>query len=287
MAPWNFAGSAGADTFVAVWTWPSRRSRQAWPVDYEPPAEVDAVAPSRSRGRQTPCGTYASLRWPASDASFAGFESFEWDVTPELDTSQGYFWAHQFALRGSGRPQSGGYVGLQANGAYAPGPPAKVAIFSIWNALDAEGPGVAQPFGGEGTGYQTLIRWAWVAGRRYHLRVGALVPGEDGAPWWVGTVRDAATDTEVEIGRIRVPADWGKLDAWSIAWTELFAPPISRCADMECASSVWEHFTANRGTVRPTSVALHFSTDTRCTNSRIATLADGAIRQQMGLPAPE
>jgi len=242
--------------------------------------------PSASWGRPTPCGTYTYLGWPVPDGPFAGFDSFEWDLTPELDTSQGYFWAHQFALRGSGHPQSGGYVGLQANGLYPPGRPAKVAIFSIWNALDAQGSGIAKRFGGEGTGYQTLIRFPWIAGRRYNLRISALSTGQEGNQWWVGTVRDTATDSEVEIGRIRVPDTWHKLDAWSIAWTELFSPPIHRCADMECASSLWANFTANRRTLRPTSTESSFSTHTRCTNSRIATLADGTIRQQMGLPAP-
>lgn len=260
--------------------------RQEWPTGYRPPHEVEVVHPSASWGRRTPCGTYTYLRWPAPDGPFAGLDSFEWDLTPELDTSQGYFWAHQFALRGSGHPQSGGYVGLQANGSYPPGRPTKVAIFSIWNALDAQGTGIAQRFGGEGTGYQTLIPLAWIAGRRYHLRITALSTDQEGNHWWVGTVRDTATDSEVEIGRIRVPDTWNRLDAWSIAWTELFSPPIRRCADMECASSLWANFTANRGTLRPSSIDSRFSTPTRCINSRIATLAGGTIRQQMGLPAP-
>ena len=162
----------------------------------------------------------------------------------------------------------------------------KVAIFSIWNALDARGSGIAQPFGGEGTGYQTLIRWDWVAGRPYQLRIDT--PGTDpsGDRWWVATVRDTATDDEAEIGRILVPAAWNKLDTGSVAWTELFFPPIRRCADMECASSLWANFTAERGTVRPTAIDSSFGEPAGCGNSRIATLDGGVVRQQMGLPAP-
>jgi hypothetical protein len=241
--------------------------------------------PTASRGRPAPCGTYTYLTWPAPDAS-AGFDSFEWDVTPELDTDQGYFWAHQFALRGSDPPGTGGYAGLQANGAY-PGGPTKVAIFSIWNALDARGAGVAQPFGGEGVGYQTLVRYPWTAGRRCHLRVYALGSAPDDGRWWAGSVRDAEGGDEVEIGRIRVPDHWGRLDAWSIAWTELFWPPIRDCRQMECASSIWGGFTAGAGAIRPRSVEPRFGAGTPCANSRIATLADGGFRQQMGLPAPE
>jgi hypothetical protein len=247
---------------------------------------VQVMEASVSSGSPSPCGTYTYLQWPAPNGGFDGFDSFEWELTPELDTSQGYFWAHQFALRDSGAPPSGGYVGLQANGSYPPGRATKVAIFSIWNALDALGPGIAQRFGGEGTGYQTLIRWAWVAGRRYQLRVGTRGTDRQGDRWWVATVRDAATGSEAEIGRILVPETWNKLDTWSVAWTELFFPPIRRCADMECASSLWANFTADRETLRPTSIASRFSEPARCANSRITTLEGGVIRQQMGLPAP-
>jgi hypothetical protein len=247
---------------------------------------VQVTEPSVASGPPSPCGTYTHLRWPAPDGAFEGFDSFEWELTPELDTSQGYFWAHQFALRTSGDPPSGGYVGLQANGSYPPGRPSKVAIFSIWNALDARGPGIAQPFGGEGDGYQTLIRWEWVAGRRYQLRVGTLGADRRGDHWWVATVRDTATDADAEIGRILVPGTWNKLDTGSVAWTELFFPPIRDCADMECASSLWADFTADRETVRPTSIDSCFGQPAHCANSRISTLEGGVVRQQMGLPAP-
>jgi Domain of unknown function (DUF3472) len=251
-----------------------------------PPADAQVMEPSVSSGPPAPCGTYTHLRWPAPQGAFDGFDSFEWELTPELDTTQGYFWAHQFALRDSGNPPSGGYVGLQANGSYPPGRPTKVAIFSIWNALDARGSGIAQPFGGEGTGYQTLIPWAWVAGRRYQLRINTLGTDPRGDRWWAATVRDTATDDEAEIGRILVPEMWNKLDTGSVVWTELFFPPIRRCADMECASSRWANFTADRETVRPTAMDSSFGEPASCGNSRIATLDGGVVRQQMGLPAP-
>jgi hypothetical protein len=263
-----------------------RATRQTWPTGYAPPADAQVMEPSVSSGQQAPCGTYTHLRWAAPHRAFDGFDSFEWELTPELDTSQGYFWAHQFALRDSGDPPSGGYVGLQANGSYPPGRPTKVAIFSIWNALDARGSGIAQPFGGEGTGYQTLIRWDWVAGRRYQLCISTLGTDPRGDRWWVATVRDTATDDEAEIGRILVPASWNKLDTGSVVWTELFFPPIRRCVDMECASSLWANFTADRGTVRPTAIDSQFGEPAGCANSRIATLDGGVVRQQMGLPAP-
>src|SRR5262249_44386736 len=104
-----------------------RAPRQRWPSGYEPEDDREIARVHRASGPAAPCGTYTHVSWPASRRRFAGFGSFEWELTPELDTSQGYFWAHQFALRAS-RPASGGYAGLQANGTY-PGGPAKVAIF--------------------------------------------------------------------------------------------------------------------------------------------------------------
>jgi Domain of unknown function (DUF3472) len=215
---------------------------------------------------------------------FRGFTRFEWQLTPELDTSQGYFWAHQFAFRDSGTPGCGGYVGLQANGTYSPTSTAKVAIFSIWSALDAAGSGAARPFGGEGTGYQTLILWPWVAGRRYDLSVRAC--GEQEDAWWEARVRDSITGDEAEIGRILVPPRWGGLDTWSVVWTEMFAPSIERCDDMECASAVFGDFRAD-GDVGPVGIDPRFGDPATCDNSRIALVDDDAVRHQMGLPEPD
>ena len=254
--------------------------RQAWPAGYRPPVDTEAMQPRVGRGAPAPCGTYTHLRWPERGRRFDGFASFEWRLTPELETAQGYFWAHQFALRGTA-PPSGGYAGLQANGSWPTGP-AKVAIFSIWNALDARGDGLAQPFGGEGEGYQTLIRYPWVAGHAYELEVRVLPEH-----WWSATVRDVAAGAPVEIGRILVPERWHRLDTWSVVWTELFSPPIRRCEDMECASSLWSHFTANDGTVTPLTFDSRFGEPARCGNSRISVVDGGAVRQQMGVAPPD
>ena len=229
-----------------------------------------------------PCGTYTHLHWPSRVFGFTGFHTFEWEVTPELDTGHGYFWAHQFAFRRSGNPPRGGYAGLQANGAY-PGGPAKVAIFSIWDALDASGAGVARPFGGEGEGYQTLVPFEWVAGHTYRLRVEAVDASADDGSWWRANVGDVERDDRCEIGRILVPRAWQRLDTWSVVWTEFFSPAITDCAQMECASAVWANFTADEG-VEPSSFDSRFGEPAGCANSRITTFADGRIRHEMGLP---
>jgi hypothetical protein len=238
---------------------------------------------SRAGAAAAPCGTYTHLRWPAPRWRFRGFTGFDWQLTPELDTDQGYFWAHQFAFRNSGTPQCGGYVGLQANGTYSPTTTAKVAIFSVWSALDATGPGAARPFGGEGTGYQTLVVWPWVAGRRYDLRVQSLEDASQAGTWWGALVRDSVTGDATEIGRILVPSRWGGLDTWSVVWTEMFSPAIERCDDMECASAVFARFRADTD-VEPLAIEPRFGEPATCANSRIAILDEGAVRHQMGTP---
>ena len=68
------------------------------------------------------------------------------------------------------------YFGLQTRGS---DPTGKIAIFSVWRAIDAEGPEFAAPFGGEGSGMTARIRYEWVPGRRERLAVRA-----DGDGWW-------------------------------------------------------------------------------------------------------
>ena len=82
-----------------------------------------------------------------------------------------YFWAHQFQLVDG----EGGYLGLQTKGNRADGSLGKMAIFSIWDAVEAEGAGPGGfgcvRFGGEGTGWSCRIPYHWVAGHAYRLRV--------------------------------------------------------------------------------------------------------------------
>jgi hypothetical protein len=82
------------------------------------------------------------------------------------------------------------YLGFQTAGSE---PTGKIAIFSVWGAIDAEGPEYAAPFAGEGTGMTVRIRYGWVPGRRERLALRA-----DGDGWWRAEVDDRP------VGRIRV-----------------------------------------------------------------------------------
>jgi len=230
------------------------------------------------RAQPTPCGTYTEWFWPPSTSFartlLAGYRSFEHVLIPEVDPGEdsSYYWAHQFRIIGG----EGGYLGLQTNGHRADGSVGKMAIFSIWDALEAEGSGVV-PFSGEGVGWSCRIPYQWEAGRAYELRVST--PGDD---WWEASVRDDATGVETDIGAIRVPGNWRQLDSWSVMWTEYYGPPLGRCADLAYSSVIFSTPVANDGEVKPAG-SHHRIGDGSCDGSRVDAVA-GGVRHEMGLP---
>src|SRR6478752_3157904 len=111
-----------------------------------------------------PVGTYTLWSWAAPRS---GFQEMRWDLEPRTDPSPvGYFWSHQVALVGG----EAAYFGLQTEGS---DPTGKIAIFSVWGAVDAEGPEYAAPFSGEGSGMTVRIRYQWAPGHREQLAVQA------------------------------------------------------------------------------------------------------------------
>ena len=226
----------------------------------------------------TPQGTYTEWRWPPSTSFartlLAGYRSFEHVLVPEVDPGPEttYFWAHQFRLIGG----EGGYIGLQTKGNRVDGSLGKMAIFSIWNALEAAGPGTTR-FSGEGEGWSCRIPYMWEAGKAYGLKVSAI-----GGGWWEAKVRDEATGVVSEIGGIRVPEDWRHLDTWSVMWTEYYGPPLGRCSDLPYSSVIFGTPLANDGETKPAGSHSHFG-DGSCESSHIETVA-GGVRHQMGLP---
>ncbi len=230
------------------------------------------------RPQATPRGTYTEWFWPPSTSFartlLAGYWSFEHVLVPETDPGPDatYFWAHQFRMIGG----AGGYIGLQTQGGLGDGRLGKIAIFSVWDAEEAEGPG-AVPFSGEGTGWSCRIPYAWKAGQAYALRVST-----GGEGWWTGQVRDEQTGQVSDLGGIRVPHHWRQLDSWSVMWTEYYGQPLSDCRDLAYSSVVFGTPTANDGEVKPAGSHSHLG-DGTCETSRIEALADG-VRHQMGLP---
>jgi hypothetical protein len=216
----------------------------------------------RRRPPVVPVGTYTQWSWPSTAA---GYGEMGWDLEPRSDPSPvGYFWSHQVALVGG----EGGYLGLQTEGSE---PTGKIAIFSVWGAIDADGPDYAAPFSGEGVGMTVRIQYRWAPGRRERLSIRA-----DGEGWWRADVGDR------QIGRIRVDSTWGGLAPTSIMWTERYAPPLGACGELG-HSVVWFGTPSAEGGATP--LAHHnFLADHRgCPGSSVYD-ADGGVVQVMGAP---
>jgi hypothetical protein len=178
----------------------------------------------------------------------------------------GYFWSHQVGLiRGEGA-----YFGLQTEGA---APTGKIAIFSVWDALDAESPEFAGPFSGEGSGMTVRIRYEWVPGHRVRLVLRA-----DGAGWWRAEVANQL------VGRIRVDPGWGGLASTSIMWTERYAPPLRSCGEMGY-SVAWFGTPVSDGGLAPIGHHNYLSDHRGCPGSSV-TDSDGGVLQVMGTPSP-
>ena len=182
----------------------------------------------RPRPPAVPVGTYTYWSWPPGGSRY---EQMGWDLEPRTDPSPvGYFWSHQMALvRGEAA-----YLGLQTEGAE---PTGKIAIFSVWGAIDAEGAEYAAPFSGEGEGMTVRIRYEWAPGRAEHLGIRA-----EGHGWWGAEVGSR------RIGRIRVGPRCGGLASTSIMWTERYAPPLRYCEEMGHSVARFSAPTADGGT---------------------------------------
>jgi hypothetical protein len=191
-----------------------------------------------------------------------------WSVEPRTDPSPvGYFWSHQVAVLGG----EAAYFGLQTQGSE---PTGKIAIFSVWGALDAEGPEYAAPFGGEGVGMTVRIRYQWATLRRERLSLRAA-----GGGWWAAVVGDAL------VGRIRVDPTWGGLGSTSIMWTERYAPPLRRCSDMGHAVA-WFGPPIADGTVSPLRHHNHLAANRGCPGSSVHDLDDGVLQVMGGGVTP-
>lgn len=244
---------------------------------------LPAVAVAHKHG---PTGTFTEWNWPDAPANpdgKVGYRDFHHRLTIEAtpdDPEEGYFWSHQVGLKDG----ETAYFGLQTLGHQRPdGSFGRVAIFSIWEALAARGPGIAQRFGGEGVGFQTLIPYDWQVDRTYALRMFKSGESRRGTEW-TGTVRDESTGVVSVIGTITVPKKWGYLDSWSIMWTERYTGrEVLKCSDLGYARARFETPTANNGRITPDNHRNFTTEPANCPNSRVRDVPNGS-RQEMGVP---
>jgi hypothetical protein len=186
-----------------------------------------------------------------------------WQVEPRSDPSPvGYFWSHQVGFVGG----EGAYLGVQTQGSE---PTGKIAIFSVWGGLDAEGPEYAAPFSGEGSGMTVRVRYEWVPGRRVRLALLA-----DSGGWWRAEVENQL------VGRVRVNPGWGALAPSSIMWTERYAPPLRSCADIGHAVA-WFGTPVADGDMLPSRHVNYLAEHRGCPGSSVGD-EDGGVVQVMG-----
>lgn len=231
-----------------------------------------------------PTGTFTEWFWPEPPVSpngKKGYTSFEHCLTPEVDPDSevGYFWSHQVGLIDG----ETAYFGLQTLGRRPDGSEGKVAIFSVWEALAARGPGIAKAFDSEGEGYQTVIPFDWKAGRTYRMRLFLSGSSQKGTEW-SATVREEPSGPEQIIGTITVPKKWNRLGAWSVMWSERYTgPDVRSCRDVGYSRVKFGEPSANNATVIPLRHHNYTTDPPNCPNSRVRDAGRGS-RQEMGIP---
>ena len=156
------------------------------------------------------------------------------------DSYIGYYWANQFAFVDGSSSGVDGYIGIQTIGDIRTVNPSarndprhnlfvgldRIAIFSVWQAIDAiTGPSnsYCAPYGHEGIGWSCKVRYPWVPGVEYHLRVSNL-----DADWWRGTIVDVSTGQETIIGSIRVASNWKQLKKNASCFTEYYSMVVNQ-----------------------------------------------------------
>lgn len=100
----------------------------------------------------------------------------------------------------------GGYMGLQNDGTLPGKGKTKIALFSVWNAVDSQGSN-CQQFTGEGTGLSCRMAYNFKAGHTYTYIV-SRASTEPGL-WWTASILDISSKKTTVIGTLRAPDDSG------------------------------------------------------------------------------
>jgi serine/threonine protein kinase len=111
------------------------------------------------------------------------------------------FWAVDFSFTDS---TAQGFLGLQTDGGRFDGSVGEMGIFSVWNAIGAEGPS-CQKFEEGGSGYSCRVALTIQPGAEYRLRLWALKV-EDQKEWWGAWIYDSSTQQDYHVGNIILPA---------------------------------------------------------------------------------
>ena len=174
---------------------------------------------------------YTTTQWAVSTDWDGEYDSIEQTVIPQQDAPVDAFYMSMTVYYWGSfiNPQPEGYgpmayMGLQTS------PQGKQAIFSLWDATTGWSIGIARKFSGEGTGWQTIIPYAWVAGHTYRFRISRTSEHDpEHGTTWSGYVLDVTTGEEREIGIIRAPHSYGRLKNQIVDFTEYYGA-VQRCS---------------------------------------------------------
>lgn len=232
--------------------------------------------------------TYTDWTFPSP------IDSLEWTLEIESElASDGYFWSHQFGFTGDRSVIA--FVGLQARGGFQPDPPfgpatiTDMVVFWISSSLEAELGDTSYP---DARTYQQVdserewwtihVRYDLQVCRPYALRVGRLTADGTDDIWYGAWIRDVELGSETFLGRILVPASWGRIAARTSMWSSRIGwGSLTSCSDSEPAMAFFGAPTAENGTVRPGTPVNRFSASLGCPSSRFTPFADG-VRQELG-----
>ena len=164
-------------------------------------------------GLLTPVASVASgqHQWGASYLDWDGAllnqnTSVTQSIQP-LEISSEMFWEMGWNWQ---EIRSGAYAGIQTNGVLATkesnqGARSDIAIFSIWNATQAQtgSSGACLTFGGEGIGFSCRIPIKVTPGNVYSITISGVT--DTSGRWWKATFIDQTKNLEEVIGFIEAP----------------------------------------------------------------------------------
>jgi hypothetical protein len=208
-------------------------------------------------------GGYTSWFWPTIGSTEPGFSDFTQTVSVLSTTPDaGYFWAQQFAIQAPRADQGVGYLGLQSAGnRRLDGSVGNLAIFSIWDAIDARGTACGI-FAESTPGFSCGLAYAWKQQVPYRYRLAKGASDATGT-WWAASVTDTQTAVTTLIGEIKVPSWWGGLFGMG-NFTEYFKAKASQpCPEVPYSRTRFGTPTANNGEIVPTGQDNYTST-TNC-----------------------
>ena len=194
-----------------------------------------------------------------------------------------YFWAQQFWFMNG----DGGYIGLQTGGQIN-GLTTKIAIFSVWKALDAKKSNLisswAGTFGGEGTGFSCKIPFNWRQNVEYRLRLIKITnldthPNSD---WWSAFIQEVPSGKEESIGQILLPTQWGGLTRDSNFFVEYFLP-VSDCENIPFAQATLQETCREHNSITPIGVPKCETYGVCASNGRVTYRQDNSISLETGI----